>query len=301
MAERMIEANGVELCTEAFGDPGDPPILLVMGMSSSMVWWEDEFCRRLAARRRFVVRYDHRDTGRSVTYVGGHPGYAVSDLVADAAGVLDAYGLDAAHVVGLSMGGAIAQLLALDRPGRVLSLVLITTSAVLPVKRELPPAADRLRRSFATAQVDWSDPASVVEYLVAHWRVLWGTQRDFDEAHIRRLAERDVGRARDVPAAQNHTLLPDEDLPVGPLSTITAPTLVIHGTDDPLFPPEHGVALAEEIPDSRLLTLEHAGHGLDPADWEIVTEAITAHTAGQFSPPGRPGSPTRPPGRDRGT
>lgn len=299
MAERMIEANGVALCTEAFGDPGDPPILLVMGMSASMLWWEEEFCRRLAAERRFVVRYDHRDTGRSVTYPPGDPDYAVSDLVADAAGVLDAYGLAAAHVVGLSMGGAIAQLLALDHPARVLSLVLITTSSALPSKRELPAADDRLRDFFATACVDWSDPDAVVDYVVAYWRVLWGRQRGFDEARIQRLAEQDVARARDVAAAQNHALLPDEDLPPSPLSSISSPTLVIHGTDDPLFPLEHGVALAEEIPDSQLLTLEYAGHGLDRADWETVIDAIIARTSRRGTPRSRSATRRPGPGRSR--
>jgi hypothetical protein len=100
MAERMIEANGVELCTDAIGDARNPPVLLVMGMSASLVWWEDGFCAQLAGERRFVIRYDHRDTGRSVTYEPGHPPYTVSDLVVDAAGVLDAYELAAAHIVG---------------------------------------------------------------------------------------------------------------------------------------------------------------------------------------------------------
>ena len=127
MAERMIEANGVELCTEAFGDPADPPILLVMGIGASMLWWEEGFCGMLAENGRFVIRYDHRDTGRSVTYEPGRPEYTGADLVTDAAGVLDAYGIPAANVVGVSAGGAFAQLLALDFPDRVLSLVLIST------------------------------------------------------------------------------------------------------------------------------------------------------------------------------
>ncbi|MDQ1425046.1 MAG: hypothetical protein QOD72_2544, partial [Acidimicrobiaceae bacterium] len=93
MAERMIEANGVELCTEAFGEPTDPPVLLVMGLGASMLWWEEGFCHKLDERGQFVIRYDHRDTGRSVTYEPGNPGYRGTDLVADAAGVLDAYGL----------------------------------------------------------------------------------------------------------------------------------------------------------------------------------------------------------------
>ena len=138
----MIEANGVELCTEAFGDPADPPVLLVMGIGASMLWWEEGFCRMLAEGGRFVIRYDHRDTGRSVTYEPGRPEYTGADLVADAVGVLDAYGIPAAHVVGVSAGGAFAQLLALDFPDRVLSLVLISTSPATPGDRELP-AADR--------------------------------------------------------------------------------------------------------------------------------------------------------------
>lgn len=278
MAMRMIEANGAELCTDAVGDPADPPVLLVMGMSASMVWWDERFCRRLAAQRRFVIRYDHRDTGRSVVYEPGAPGYAVSDLVADAAGVLDAYGLGAAHVVGMSMGGAIAQLLALDFPDRVLSLVLISTSPATPGQRHLPPGTDTLRRFLATEQVDWSDPSSVVDYLVGYWRVLWGPERRFDEAYVRELAQRDVARARDVAAAQNHGLLPDEDRPRGPLSSIAAPTLVIHGTQDPMFSLEHGAALASEIPGGELLALEGAGHGIAPADWEKVIRAIVDHT-----------------------
>jgi pimeloyl-ACP methyl ester carboxylesterase len=147
----MIEANGVGLCTEPFGDPADPPILLVMGVGGSMLWWEDGFCRMLADGGRFVIRYDHRDTGRSVTYDVGSPGYTGADLVADAVGVLDAYGVPAAHVVGVSAGGAFTQMLALDFPGRVLSLVLISTSPATPADRELPGPTNAFTRFVATA------------------------------------------------------------------------------------------------------------------------------------------------------
>src|SRR4030095_16452086 len=100
LAERMIPANGVELCTDTVGDPADPPILLIMGIGGSMLWWEEGFCRMLADGRRFVIRYDHRDTGRSVTYEPGHPGYTGADLVADAAGGLDRSCIPGAHVGG---------------------------------------------------------------------------------------------------------------------------------------------------------------------------------------------------------
>jgi pimeloyl-ACP methyl ester carboxylesterase len=274
----MIEANGVELCTEAFGDPADSPILLVMGMGGSMIWWEDGFCRMLAEGRRFVIRYDHRDTGRSVTYEPGRPGYTSADLVADAAGVLDAYTIPAAHVVGVSMGGALAQLFALDFPDRVLSLVLISTSRALPGERRLPPPAEDYALFTATAKVDWSDAESVIEYVVEYSRVLAGGRRPFGEAAVRELARRDLERARNFAAAQNHAVLSDGERSREPLSSIAAPTLVIHGTADPMFPLEHGQALAEEMRDARLLTLEGAGHGIDRADWEVIVHAIVEHT-----------------------
>jgi len=279
MPERMIETDGVELCTESFGDPSDPPILLIMGTGASMLWWEEGFCRMLADGGRFVIRYDHRDTGRSVTYEPGRPGYTGADLVADAIGVLDAYEIPAAHVVGVSAGGAFAQLLALDFADRVLSLVLISTSPAISGERGLPQPTKEFARFVATVKVDWSDPDSVVEYLVAYSRVLAGGRRRFDEAAFRELARRDVERARDFAAAQNHDTLHDEERPRDPLSLISAPTLVIHGTADPMFPVEHGEALAREIPGAGQLRLQRAGHGVDRADWETIAGATLEHTA----------------------
>ena len=279
MAERMIQANGVELCTEAFGDPRDVPMLLIMGTGASMLWWDESFCAMLADGGRFVIRYDHRDTGRSVTYAPGHPEYTGADLVADAAGVLDAYEVPAANIVGASAGGAFAQLLALDVPDRVLSLVLISTSAAVPVGRELPAPTEEFGRFVSTAQVDWSDAESVTEYLVDYSRVLAGSERPFDEAEARDLMRREVARARDLAALQNHELIRDGARRTESLSTIAAPTLVIHGTADPMFPIAHAVALAEEIPGAGLLRLDGAGHGVERTDWETDVRAILEHTA----------------------
>jgi pimeloyl-ACP methyl ester carboxylesterase len=275
----MIAANGVELCAESFGDPTDAGILLIMGLGGSMLWWEDGFCRMLADARRFVIRYDHRDTGRSVTYEHGRPGYSGADLVADAAGVLDAYGVPAAHVVGVSAGGAFAQRLALDFASRVLSLVLISTSPVTDGDRGLPSPTAEFGRFVPTAEVDWSDTASVTEYLVGYSRMLAGRQRPFDEGARRALVQRDLDRARDIAALQNHDAIPDDEGSHGALASITAPTLVIHGMDDPMFPLPHAEALAAEIPGARLLALEGAGHGIDHADWGTIVAAIVEHTA----------------------
>jgi pimeloyl-ACP methyl ester carboxylesterase len=279
LTERMIEANGVELCTEPFGDPADPAILLVMGIGGSMLWWEEGFCRMLAGGGRLVIRYDHRDTGRSVTYEPGAPEYTGTHLVADAVGVLDAYGIPAAHVVGVSAGGAFAQLLALAFPKRVLSLVLISTSPATPSERRLPPATEAYRRFVAIAEVDWSDRDSVVDYLVGYSQMLAGGERLFNEAAARELVNRDVERAHNIAASENHAALPEGEVPHARLSSIAVPTLVIHGTADPMFPLEHGQALAEEIPGAKLLTLEGAGHGVDRADWEPIVRAILGHTS----------------------
>jgi pimeloyl-ACP methyl ester carboxylesterase len=275
----MIKVDDVELCAEALGDAADPPILLIMGTGASMLWWDDGFCRLLADAGRFLIRYDHRDTGRSVTYEPGRPEYTGDDLVADAVGVLDAFGIPAAHLTGVSAGGAFAQLLALDFPDRVASLVLISTSPALPVDGELPPPTEAFRRFVSSAQIDWSDADSVIAYLVDYARVLGGGQRRFDEGSVRELVRRDVERARNFGALQNHDSIPDGGRQRGPLSSIRAPTLVTHGTADPIFPVAHGEALAQQIRDARLLRLDGAGHGIDRADWERISRAIVEHTS----------------------
>ena len=195
MSERMIRADGIALATQSFGDPARPTVLLIMGGMASMLWWPQEFCERLASRGRHVIRYDQRDTGLSTTYEPGQPGYTGADLRADAIALLDAYGLPAAHLVGVSSGGALVQLLALELPSRVLSLVLISTSPALPGDRSLPGPSAAFAEFARSATVDWSDAGSVIHYLVTYARVLAGEERRFDEAEARDLVRRDVERA----------------------------------------------------------------------------------------------------------
>ena len=203
----MIDTNGAQLCTEVFGSRADPPVLLVMGLGASMLWWEEGFCRILAARGRFVIRYDHRDTGRSVTYEAGSPPYTGADLVADAVGRARRVPHPTCPHRGLSAGGAFAQHLALDFADRVLSLVLLSTSPATPGDRDLPSPTETFSRFASTAVVDWEERVGI-EYLVDYARVLAGGERPFDEARYRDLVHRDVERAHNIAATQNHDVIP---------------------------------------------------------------------------------------------
>jgi pimeloyl-ACP methyl ester carboxylesterase len=240
-----------------------------------MDWWRTEFCERLAVGARFVIRYDHRDTGQSVSYEPGAPSYSGSDLVEDAVGVLDALDVPAAHVVGMSMGGALAQLVALDHPGHVSSLTLISTTSVGEGDADLPPMTAELRAAYEQAvEPDWSDRAAVLDYLTAFSRAHASRSASFDEDDERALWRRVLDRTVSIESTvKNHALLDSESGP-RQLRRLDVPTLVIHGTEDPLFPHEHGVALAREIPGARLLTLEHTGHELPRRVWDDVVPAI---------------------------
>src|SRR5829696_1386982 len=149
--ETVAPARGAELCVQAFGSAADPTVLLIQGVGASMDWWDDELCARLAAGGRHVVRYDHRDTGRSTTCPPGKPDYTGRDLADDVVAVLDGLGVERAHLVGLSMGGGLAQDVALDAPERVRTLTLIATSPVgaLPDDLDLPGPSDEIAAMFA--------------------------------------------------------------------------------------------------------------------------------------------------------
>jgi pimeloyl-ACP methyl ester carboxylesterase len=272
-----------DLCVEAIGDSAHPAILLIGAATWSMDWWEHGLCRRLADRGRLVVRYDQRDTGRSTSYPPGAPGYTGADLVSDAVAVLDGLGIVRAHVVGLSMGGGIAQYLALEHRDRLATLTLMSTSSIDPGAEGLPGMTPELQATFAeeSSEPDWHNRDTVIDHIVEGERPYAGPG-NFDEPRLRAIAGRVFDRTNDIAASMTNHFLLDADGPSDPrLSRLEGlPALVVHGTADPLFPLAHGRALADTIPGARLIELHAVGHQLPPPHtWERLIDTLIEHTA----------------------
>jgi pimeloyl-ACP methyl ester carboxylesterase len=283
---RHVRVGDVELCVESFGDPERPRVLLVAGAAAAMDWWDTELCTRLAGGGRHVVRYDHRDTGESTTGEPGSPSYGGWQLGDDCVGLVEALGLAPVHLVGVSMGGGIAQMIALRHPGLVAGLTLIATTAVGGVDGDLPGPSHRVRTSFEDppADPDWVDADSYADWTLAGARTFAGSI-PVDEAHVRAVAKTLHARSHDPAAANNHWLVVADDGGEGeaqPLDVrrISAPTLVIHGSADPLFPLPHGRALAAAVPGATWLEVPGMGHEVPPpATWDVVVPALLRHTA----------------------
>ncbi|GAA3539707.1 alpha/beta fold hydrolase [Nonomuraea rosea] len=288
----------INIWSEEFGAATDEPIVLVMGSMSQGVLWPDEFVGRLAAGGRRVIRYDHRDTGASDTVDFGANPYTWHDIKDDLLRVMDAHGLDSAHVVGHSAGGLLGQLVAVERPERVRTLTVIGSSplgggegAVLvralmgepQPEGSLPEPTPEFVAFFRELMA--APPATgrreQIERMIAEQRLLHGTALPFDEDAARRLQERIYDRANDLAAVANHRLaamaLPGFE-PVGVLHQVKAPTMVVEGTHEPVKP-GHGAIIAERIPGARLLMIDGMGHTLPPEVHEELAGAVLAHTA----------------------
>ncbi|NMA73530.1 MAG: alpha/beta hydrolase [Bacteroidales bacterium] len=276
MAEKIISFNDVHICTESFGDNNNPTILLIMGATASMIYWEEDFCKRLSYKGFHVIRYDNRDTGKSITYEYGHPEYTFEDLADDAIQVLDAYKVDKAHIVGMSMGGIITQIVALKYPNRVLTISLIMTSNF---NSSLPKKNSKVTESLGELKIEnWQNKDKVIEYFIKKSKILTGPKHVFDEEKVRRLNEEEFDRASNLQSMENHGLIRGWGLYLSRTSEINVPTLVIHGTEDPIIPYEHGVHLSKIIPNVVFVTLDGTGHELHYNDWDEIINAISKHT-----------------------
>jgi pimeloyl-ACP methyl ester carboxylesterase len=284
MAAKAMLVNGIELPVETFGDPAAPAVLLVAGTACSMDFWRDDLCAALVAGGARVVRYDQRDTGMAPADPAGSPGYGLPDLADDATGVLDALGIATAHWVGFSQGGWVAQLAAIRAPERVASLTLVSTRPAGhgPNDPDLPEPSERLLAPFAddAPPPDPADREAWIEFLVAGERPLASARVPFEEDDAREHATGVATRTRDLLALiSNHQLAPQGPPWRGQLDRIAAPTTVVHGADDPLFPLENGFALAREIPGAELRVLPDVGHELPRRARPLVARAILATVA----------------------
>jgi len=276
-------ANGIVLEYETFGDPEAQPLLLIMGLGAQMTTWDDEFCTQLANRGFHVIRYDNRDVGLSTwmedagypdmaSAFSGDPqaAYTLDDMAGDAAELLDSLDIRAAHIVGASMGGFIAQLVAINHPERVLSLTSIMSG---------PGGHDEVAPKPEGAAILMVSPADSreeqIEQAMSFRRVLLGSRDPFDEAHERARATRSIDRAYYPPGVGRQLLaVLAAKSRVERLKEVRVPTLVIHGVDDVLVPLENGRLVAAAVPGARLIEVEGMGHDLPRRVWPQVLDAI---------------------------
>ncbi|PJI55828.1 alpha/beta hydrolase [Methylobacterium radiotolerans] len=286
-----VATNGIILAYQSFGDEAAETILLIAGLGSQMIRWTDPFCRELGARGFRVVRFDNRDTGRSTHFTehgamdfatlasalteGRRPdlAYTLDDMASDALGLLDALSIRHAHIVGRSMGGMIAQILASEHPSRVLSLTSIMSATGNPGMPSAEPAA--MTMMMRPAPDPALDEAGFLDHGVAFARRIAGTAHPFDEEACRALLLEEVRRGR-APGGFGRQIAA-----VGlagdrraRLAAITAPTLVIHGTEDPLFPPACGEDTAAAIPNAEMMLIPGMGHDLPPSLYQTIADAI---------------------------
>jgi pimeloyl-ACP methyl ester carboxylesterase len=291
---QTARANGIDICYEIFGDTKAEPMLLIMGLGAQMIHWDDEFCRQLAARGFRVIRFDNRDIGKSSKLSGGKrltavellklrflkipvaAPYTLLDMAKDTISLMDVLGIQSAHLVGASMGGMIAQEIAISFPQRVRSLTSIMSTTGNP---KVPPPTRE-----ASAILMAPPPATKEEFFVRFaqtWKILRGGSFPEDEALDRSRAERNYERGLN-PAGVGRQLR--AILASGSrkerLRAVKAPALVIHGTVDPLVRPEGGKDTAASIPGAKLLLVEGMGHALPIPMWPQIIDAIDKHAHG---------------------
>lgn len=287
-----VQANGITIEYDAFGSPADPALLLVNGFTAQLIGWDERFCRLLADGGRYVVRYDNRDVGLSTRFDGvrvslndifkarkgeGPPPavpYTMSDFAADGIGLLDALGIERAHVMGMSMGGMIVQTMAIEHPTRVRSLVSIMSHTGEGEYGRSTKEANAALMSAPPAERD-----AYVEHTARNGR-LWSSPRFYDEEAAARRAAASFDRAF-YPEGANRQLAAILTAPprADALRALDVPTLVIHGEADTLITPSGGRRTAELVPHSNLLLLADMGHDLPEPLWPVLVSAVLGHTA----------------------
>ncbi|WP_170223208.1 alpha/beta fold hydrolase [Nonomuraea turkmeniaca] len=274
-------ANGIDIAYETFGSPAGRPLLLIMGLGAQLIHWDEELCRLLAEQGHHVVRFDNRDAGLSthfhdagVPQAGAPTPYFLDDMADDAAGLMDAFGWPAAHVVGASMGGMIAQALAIRHPERVLTLTSIMST---PGPESAPPTAEALAVLTATPPADRD---GVLEQALRTWSVIGSPGYELDRERIIAMAGTAYDRCFDpAGTARQLAAIMASGGRTELLAQVSVPTLVLHGEGDPLVPVAGGRATAAAIPGARLVTYPGMGHDLPRALWPDIVTEITKLTS----------------------
>jgi pimeloyl-ACP methyl ester carboxylesterase len=286
-------SNGIEIEYESFGPDGLEPLLLIMGLGTQMIGWTEEFCQLLAAHGHQVIRFDNRDTGLSTKFsdaehdtvidalkksISGQPvktAYELSDMAADAAGLLDTLGVPRAHVVGASMGGMIAQTLTLDSPDRVATLTSIMSHTGEQGLSQPTPEAVQVLMTPAPTQRD-----AVIAQALKTWKVIGSPGFPFDEARIRERATRSFERCHHPQGSERQLVaVMASGSRRDALAAVTTPTLVLHGEDDPLVPVDGGRATQSAIPGAKGLYIPGMGHDMPVELYDTLTDAIHEHAA----------------------
>ena len=285
MTDKMVEANGVTIRTESFGDKEGVPLILIMGATAPGIYWPERFINKFLDQGRFVIRYDNRDTGKTTCVDFNEHPYNLEDMASDAIAVMDAYGIDKGHVAGASMGGMIVQTLMLQHALRLRTATLIMSTPLSGTTDEGLSAGDLpgpdpawMEKSISLLSSPPGSREEMIERKIEQFRMLAGTAEEFDSDLQREIATVEVDQAIDLSAAMNHPLAIDNSSPSDRrplLASTKTPTLVIHGTEDPILPYEHGVSLAETISGCELMTLDKAGHEIPRCyEDEIVRRMI---------------------------
>ncbi len=282
--EQIVKANGVDIAHEAFGTESDEPVVLITGLGMQMLWWPDDFCEGLAARGYYVIRFDNRDTGRSSKIEGGPKpnllaafagvtdtaSYTLTDMAADTAGLIEALGFRDAHVIGVSLGGTIAQTLAIEHPERVRTLTsIMSTTGALFVRLPDP------RVLFAFARRPRYGKAHYVRHVAHLFDLSRSPGFETDPAETLAMLEASVSRAYHPAASPRQMLamLASGDR-TRALRRLSVPTLVVHGTADVMMPVQGGRATARAGPGARYIEIEGMGHDLPRALWPSLFDAI---------------------------
>ncbi|MEM9056082.1 MAG: alpha/beta fold hydrolase [Pseudomonadota bacterium] len=290
---RATLPGGLELAYEEFGDRDAPALVLIMGLGTQMIAWPEALCEALAAAGLRVIRFDNRDVGLSTRFDGvPAPGpvklqfmkllrrrvevpYTLDDMAADAVGLLDALGIESAHVAGASMGGMIAQLVALKHPARVRSLCSIMSTTG---NASLPGPAFRVTRHMFLSRPPAGDRERYVQHAVKTLRLIDGPGFPTTEAESRAMVERHLARAHYPEGFRRHlaAILVAADRSEA-LTALATPTLVVHGTHDPLIPAEAGRHTAEQVPGARLELIEGMGHIMPDSLCPTLASLMAGH------------------------